>query len=218
MIARITVRQWGAIAAAAALLAFAGACSSAPDVLGMFKAKSDQAKPVVNWEKTGDGVIVSPTAGQARKVRLVVMTDSIVRVTASPGDSLDLPKSLIVGNASASDAKFDVSADGDTLTLKTAKVSADVSLSSGAVRFRDADGKLVLDGTNGGEFQPVKVDGKDFYAVRQEFNRGSDEGFYGLGQHQNGQMNYNGEDVILAQHNMDVAVPMVVSTRNYGVL
>ena len=57
-----------------------------------------------------------------------------------------------------------------------------------------------------------------FLAVRQQFNRGTDEGFYGLGQHQNRQMNYNGEDVELAQHNMDVAIPFVVSTRNYGVL
>jgi len=31
-------------------------------------------------------------------------------------------------------------------------------------------------------------------------------------------MNYNGEDVELAQHNMDIAVPFVVSTRNYGLL
>ena len=31
-------------------------------------------------------------------------------------------------------------------------------------------------------------------------------------------MNYNGEDVELAQHNMDVAIPFVVSTRNYGLL
>ena len=57
-----------------------------------------------------------------------------------------------------------------------------------------------------------------FLTVAQQFNRGTDEGFYGLGQHQNGQMNYNGEDVELAQHNMDVAIPFVVSTRNYGLL
>jgi alpha-D-xyloside xylohydrolase len=113
---------------------------------------------------------------------------------------------------------FDAAASGDTLTLKTAQVTAEVSLKTGQVQFRDASGKVVLAGTSGGEFTPVKVDGKDFYAVRQQFNPGTDEGFYGLGQHQNGQMNYNGEDVILAQHNMDVAVPMVVSTKNYGLL
>ena len=52
--------------------------------------------------------------------------------------------------------------------------------------------------------------GEKFVAVRQRFNRGTDEGFYGLGQHQNRQMNYNGEDVELAQHNMDIGIPFVV--------
>ena len=31
-------------------------------------------------------------------------------------------------------------------------------------------------------------------------------------------MNYNGEDVELAQHNMDIAVPYLLSTRGYGIL
>ncbi len=216
MMTKHRAKRLAGVAAAVALLAVVGACSSGSDVLSVFKGKSEEK--IVNWRKTDTGVIVNPTSGQAHAVRLQVMTDSIVRVTSSPTASLDLPKSLIVGAAPASGAKFDVSAQGDTLTLKTAKVMAEVSLTTGEVKFRDANGKLVLDGYNGGEFTPVKVDGKDFYTIRQQFNRGTDEGFYGLGQHQNGQMNYNGEDVILAQHNMDVAVPMVVSTRNYGVL
>jgi alpha-D-xyloside xylohydrolase len=217
MIARNAAKYWGAIAAAAALLALVGACTSTT-VLSVFNGQKDEAKATTSWQKTATGVVVTPTGGQARKVRLEVMTDSIIRVTAVPTDGLDLPKSLMVLVEPATDVKFDVSIQGDTLTLKTAKVSADVSLASGEVKFRDENGKIVLEGYNGGEFTPVKVDGQDFYSIRQEFNRGTDEGFYGLGQHQNGQMNYNGEDVILAQHNMDVAVPMLVSTRNYGVL
>ena len=31
-------------------------------------------------------------------------------------------------------------------------------------------------------------------------------------------MNYKGKDVELAQHNIDIAIPFVVSSRNYGVL
>jgi alpha-D-xyloside xylohydrolase len=62
------------------------------------------------------------------------------------------------------------------------------------------------------------MEGKKYLATRQQFNRNTDEGLYGLGQHQNAQMNYNGEDVELAQHNMDVAIPFLVSTRNYGIL
>ncbi len=216
MATKHSAKRLGGFAAAITLLVFAGACSSGQDVMSLFRSKTEDK--IVNWRKTDTGVVVTPAAGQAHAVRLQVMTDSIIRVTASPTTSLDLPASLIVGASPASDAKFDVSIQGDTLTLKTTKVRAEVSLATGEVKFRDADGKAVLSGYNSGEFEPVKIDGKEFYAIRQEFNRGTDEGFYGLGQHQNGQMNYNGEDVILAQHNMDVAVPMLVSTRNYGVL
>ena len=54
--------------------------------------------------------------------------------------------------------------------------------------------------------------------MSRRFNPGTDEAFYGSGQHQNSQLDLNGEDVELAQHNMDIAVPFIVSTRNYGVL
>src|SRR6185312_14808491 len=64
----------------------------------------------------------------------------------------------------------------------------------------------------------VTVEGQPWLATRAQFNRGTDEGLFGLGQHQNRQMDYNGEDVELAQHNMDIAVPYLLSTKGYGVL
>ena len=67
-------------------------------------------------------------------------------------------------------------------------------------------------------FTANPVEGQAFVTVSQQFNRGTDEGLYGLGQHQNAQMDYNGEDVELAQHNMDIAIPFLVSTRDYGLL
>ena len=82
----------------------------------------------------------------------------------------------------------------------------------------DATGQTDLAESAPGTLAPVTVDGVPFYTIHQQFNRGTDEGLFGLGQHQNGQMNYNGEDVELAQHNMDVAIPFLVSTRNYGLL
>ncbi len=97
-------------------------------------------------------------------------------------------------------------------------MSADVDLATGNVQFHDASSRVVLGESGPPAFAPANAEGVPFVTVRQQFNRGTDEGFYGLGQHQNRQMNYNGEDVELAQHNMDVAIPFVVSTRNYGVL
>jgi alpha-D-xyloside xylohydrolase len=102
--------------------------------------------------------------------------------------------------------------------LATARVRAEVSLQTGLVTFSNAAGEVVLREVVRDEFRPVTIDGRRFYAIRQQFNRGTDEGVYGLGQHQNGQFNFNGEDVVLAQHNIVDVVPFFVSTRNYGVL
>jgi alpha-D-xyloside xylohydrolase len=174
-----------------------------------------------SMEKTGNGLVVTPDKGPAKKVRLQIMSDKIIRVTAVPQDNLNIPDSLMVTAKPASDGKFSVEKKGDKALLRTADVTAEVSLTTGAVRFLDKNAKPVLTEYER-SFGPVTADpagaDKDSYAIRQQFNRGTDEGFYGLGQHQNTQMNYNGEDVELAQHNLAIAVPFLVSTRNYGLL
>ena len=38
----------------------------------------------LDFERTADGVIVTPASGPAKKVRLQVMSDRAIRVTASP--------------------------------------------------------------------------------------------------------------------------------------
>jgi alpha-D-xyloside xylohydrolase len=169
------------------------------------------------FEKTADGVIVTPASGPAKKVRLQVMSDRIIHVTATPTDSLDTPASLMV-RAQPRTSGFTVDQVGGKLVLKTAKATAEVSLADGTVDFKDASGKTVLAERDRGAFTPVKVDGQDFYEVRQQFNPGTDEAFYGLGQHQNGQMNYNGQDVELLNYNRTVVVPMVLSSKGYGLL
>ncbi len=166
-------------------------------------------------EKVPHGVVVTPANGPAKRVRVLAYGEQSFRVTAVPGRDLKLPESfMVVANASG-DPEV-VEARG-LVTLKSPRASAEIRLSDGRVQFRNARGELVLGETARG-FAPVTVEGKSFLATLQQFNRSTDEGFYGLGQHQNRQMNYNGEDVELAQHNMDIAVPFVVSTRNYGVL
>ncbi|HMI36914.1 MAG TPA: TIM-barrel domain-containing protein, partial [Steroidobacteraceae bacterium] len=171
-----------------------------------------------SFERTTDGVIVTPAAGPAAKVRLQFTSDRIIHVTAVPQASLDLPASLMVVAPPPAHPNYQITRQGDRLVLKSARVSAEVSLATGLVSFRNAHGIRVLEERDRGVFEPVTVGEQPFYSLRQQFNPGTDEAFYGLGQHQNAQMNYNGEDVLLAQHNMDVAIPFVVSSRNYGLL
>jgi alpha-D-xyloside xylohydrolase len=168
-------------------------------------------------ERVDQGVIVTPTSGPAKRVRVLAYGDTSFRVTALPDGAFDtLPSSLMVVAKPHGDPVINESKG--LVTLRLPRASAEIRLSDGHVRFLDAGGNLVLDEAARGAFKPITLEGKAYLATSQQFNRGTDEGFYGLGQHQNAQMNYNGEDVELAQHNMDIAIPFVVSTRDYGLL
>lgn len=169
------------------------------------------------FEKTATGVVVKPDSGAAKEVRLEVMADNIIHVVKLDQVGKSLTPSLMTVAVPVS-GTFNVSASGkDKVTLKAKKISVAVSLATGQVQFFNAAGKAFL--TQDAEsMAPTSVDGKPFLAVKQGFNYGTKDAFYGLGQHQNHQMNLNGEDVLLMQHNMAIAVPFVVSDKNYGVL
>ncbi len=171
------------------------------------------------FERTAGGVTVIPASGPAASVELTVHGDGIIHVVSVPkaGGSTPRAPSLMVAQPPAA-GPFEVTQSAGQVRIRTARTTAEVALATGEVRFLDANGKPLLAEAGPARFAPTKADGKPYVTVSQQFNRGTDEALYGLGQHQNAQMDYNGEDVELAQHNMDIAVPFVVSTRGYGLL
>jgi len=170
-----------------------------------------------SWNRTGTGIVVHPKHGPEKAVRVEVYGNGIFRVTSGPTAKLDPGKSLMV-TAQPLSRVFEIIEAPGSVMISTPKASALVDVASGDVSFRNPSGDVVLAESGPPAFAAATAEGEQFLSVTQQFNRGTEEGFYGLGQHQNRQMNYNGEDVELAQHNMDVAIPFVVSTRNYGVL
>lgn len=181
------------------------------------KTTTQAAAPAPAYQKIADGVIV-PVDGSKQKVRLQLVSPTIVHVTAAPDGNFNLPASLMAVKTGG-DTQFSIGDSAGHVRLKTAELSADVATDTGAVQFFGKDGTLILaEQPHGRSFTPVTVQKQDFYAVRQQFASPDDEAFYGLGQHQKGTMNYKGKDVELAQHNMDIGIPFVVSSRNYGLL
>jgi alpha-D-xyloside xylohydrolase len=165
--------------------------------------------PEGTFTQNENGVIVTPATGVAKRVRLEVRGEGIVRVTAVADEKIDAPQSFMVVAASGAKPEFKVTKVDDDVQVATKQIIAHVSLASGSVKFTDTAGKTLLEET------AARVIGA---GVSQRFNPGTDEAFFGMGQHQNAQANLNGEDVEIAQHNMDIGVPFVVSSRNYGVL
>jgi alpha-D-xyloside xylohydrolase len=173
--------------------------------------------------QTKDGVIVftNPAfTGTSNAVKLEVISDNIIRVTAAPGKEIVAAQSLITVYTKSPGLAWNVIPTKDSLTLKTKKLTAVVDLKTGAVTFRDYTGKKILAEKQsfGRVFQPVVFEGKPYYALTQTFQSTSGDAWYGLGQHQDGILNYRGQQVTFFQNNTEVAIPFLVSGNNYGIL
>lgn len=169
------------------------------------------------FEHHATGLLVHPDRGPVKEVRLEVMRDDIIHVVKLDQAGKKLTPSLMTVAAPCA-CSFTVTQSGSaSVTLSAARIRATVSLADGRVQFANAKGEVFLK-QDAESLAPVTVGGKPFLATTEGFNHGTRDAYYGLGQHQNAQMNLNGEDVLLAQHNMDVAVPFLVSDKNYGLL
>ncbi|MFT3827264.1 MAG: glycoside hydrolase family 31 protein [Chitinophagaceae bacterium] len=179
--------------------------------------------PVGDYSKLDNGIIVklkTKSRNGASLVKLQAITDKIIHVTATPLDSFAKTTSLMVTDEKRNPVKWDVKEGGNSITLYTAAINATVSLETGEVNFTDKAGNPILQESKdeGKTFTPIFVEGESAYKVKQTFVAAPGEAYYGLGQHQQGIMNYRGYQVNLEQYNTEVAVPFLVSSKNYGIL
>ncbi len=205
----MTIRQW-LLPSVLATLALMGCANST------FKQNA-------NVTRTADGIVVrlaQVSAADPRLVKVEVCGDGIMRVVAAPGEDFSARPSLIVPDRNGGPERFTVRQKGETVQIATAKVTAKVSIRTGEVAFYDGQGRRILAERAGGgkTITSAEVMGEETHHVRQVFESPDNEAFYGLGQHQNGIMNYKGHDVDLWQHNIVASVPVLVSSRGYGIL
>jgi alpha-D-xyloside xylohydrolase len=171
-------------------------------------------------ERLDDGLLVrlkQPAPGGTRQVKLQVVTDRIIHVSASAEDTFSSTPSLMVTATGRDGVKWDATESNEEVVLRTNALSVTVTLNNGRVVFRDKAGNIILQ-EQSRAFRPVTIDNKPLFQVRQVFESPAGEAFYGLGQPQTGGMNYKDQDVDLTQYNSIAAVPFLVSNRNYGIL
>jgi alpha-D-xyloside xylohydrolase len=168
-------------------------------------------------ERLDDGVAVTV---QGARLELRVCRDDVIRVLYSPDAGFFTRDSLMTVDRPCRETPWELQTGTDSVAVSTRKVTARVALPGGEVSFLDAEGRTLLAQKRGGgmTLTPALVQGEQTHHVQAQFEPVEGEGFYGLGQHQSGFMNYAGRDVDLYQHNIVAAVPFLASSRGYGVL
>lgn len=150
-------------------------------------------------------------------LKIEVWAENIVHVIFSPTDNYQPPPSLMVlpDSRQMVHCKFDNRQN--PTSIKTGLLEIALDSEKKQITFRDLAGNpLLQEGAR--EFTPVNISGESTFHARQTFHLAPDEGLYGLGQHQQGFFNYRGKTVTLVQENTVAVVPVLVSTKNYGIL
>lgn len=177
---------------------------------------------VKDYEQTTSGIeipIQHSTSG-IKKIKLQPVSDQIIHVTAIANEKFSEDKSLMAVKLSDPTVKFTTTTSQDQVILSTSSVKVEVSTKTGLITYRDANGKLLLAQTKseGLSLIPKVFNGEPSYHVSQVFDAQENEAYYGLGQHQQGLVNYNGRRVDLVQYNTEIGAPFFVSNKGYGLL
>jgi alpha-D-xyloside xylohydrolase len=150
-------------------------------------------------------------------IRLTGISDNIIHVQASATAESVNPKSFaVVPNLPPMIRATQGSTGAPALQLRQVTARLDAN---GAITFTDSTGKVLLAEAPGSRtFEPAEVQGEKTFHLRQQWLSDSDEALLGLGQHQFGLVNIKGYDFDLWQHNTEIAVPFLVSSKGYGIL
>lgn len=142
-----------------------------------------------------------------------------VRVNANLGQPHTIQPSLTVVVPPAK-VSFKVKETDTALTIVSDKLIVLVDKQSGALTFQRPDGTVITRerAIRPTELKEVTISGAPTYEVRQTFTLTPDESLYGLGQYNEPYMDYRGQKVKLVQSNIGIVVPLLVSTKRYGIL
>ncbi|HVN92967.1 MAG TPA: TIM-barrel domain-containing protein [Terracidiphilus sp.] len=162
-----------------------------------------------------DGMSLRLPNGQ---LRLQVLSENVVRVAFSASPDFFSRTSIARVPLPPGATTFQVVESTSKYTLATNELRVSVDRESGAVSFADHAGHPLLSETKDGRrLDAADVQGEKTFHIQQSWKGTDGESLYGLGQMQLGTVDIKGYDLDLWQHNTNVVVPFLVSSRGFGI-
>ncbi|MDP9173220.1 MAG: glycoside hydrolase family 31 protein [Planctomycetota bacterium] len=170
--------------------------------------------PVQSFEKNAAGVTFKLRTGI---LKLQVCADRVIHVVYSPKETISQQPELVVIHK-WTPVPFELKEDAASVSVSTGKIIVQVNRATGALTYLNADGKVVLQelADGGKTMTPATVNNEASFQPQQSFTSPDDEVLYGLGQAQEGIWNWRGMPRQLLQHNTDIALPVLISNKGYG--
>src|SRR5579872_3519538 len=185
----------------------------------LFLAGSVSAK-VQSWQKENDGVSFTLDVG-VMKIRVCAPDIAEVQYTILP--RLQQKISLVVNNRFGQTPAFTVSETASAVSIVTGRLHITVDKATNAISYADASGHVLLaedEKDNKSMERTVLATSISTYSVSTGFDSPAGEGLFGLGCHplDSGSIDYKGRDQEMLIKYMTGAIPVLLSTRGYGLL
>jgi alpha-D-xyloside xylohydrolase len=185
--------------------------STAPSLLAQWVPSN----PVNSVDPQQDGVVLVLQSGF---LRFHVCSDSVIHVVYSIEREVPQHPDFLVTKTAWPKAEFALRTDDPKLiTLTTPRLNIEITRADSSIVFYDSAGhRLAQENTR--TLTPTEVNGEKTYHSERFVNMwDTQEAFYGLGQHQAGVWNYRGEAIDLSQDNTNISIPLLLSSRGYGI-
>lgn len=151
-------------------------------------------------------------------LRIQVMSERILHVLYTLQAGFSQAKSLMVIGRPQPYPAWKLQETGEMLVLSTPRLALEINMNTGAFTWKDWQAnRLLREPQRGGKFlQEIDLGDRKAVSTRLDLVFSAGEAVYGLGQHEEGVYNYRGHSQVLYQHNLKVAMPVLVSTRGYA--
>ncbi|WP_179950039.1 glycoside hydrolase family 31 protein [Lutibacter citreus] len=151
--------------------------------------------------------------GDSINTQITVVDEEIIHIQKELKNkpAKKIPDYVTILNTQKVDWK--VLENGDDLIIETPKLNISIN-KKGEIEYFSKEGEQILSELKVGTY--IKDDSTATHKVSQAFKAG-DEGLYGLGQFQSGRMNWKNVPVRLQQFNQEIANPVLISTKPYGI-
>lgn len=174
---------------------------------------------VKTYKSDADGVTFSLDKGL---MKVKVCSNDIIQVTYTILNAFPVKTSLVVNNSWSAKTPFKVSESNNQVIITTAGMKVKVDRATNAITYTDLNDKEILSEDKSGNksMTAATIAGINTYNCSTVFNSATDEALYGLGCHPQDSLsiNYKGRNQDLAIRYMTGAIPVLLSTKGYGLM
>jgi alpha-D-xyloside xylohydrolase len=188
-------------------------------VLSLFLLASTAVASVISYSHDTSGITCTLDKGF---LKIIICKEDIIEVKYTSLAALSPKTSLVVTNKWEIIPQFTVSESSIEIVIAAGRVNVKVNKATNSIRFTDLTGALILaeDDSAGKVMTAATIVGINTYNCTTLFQSPPDEALFGLGCHPTdaGAMNYKGRNQDMAIQYMTGAIPVLLSTRGYGLM